>query len=139
MISSQRVTEIFMDALFQENELNASRTGPKDGLEVAFAPGVITNIGFNKERLETHREEVKGFLADLSLKFRSDEGLDGAGGGFTFLNVCEQADGEQWTGSHQICEQLMQLGTGLGYVTKLPMPAQFLPGHVPYFAVNLSI
>lgn len=139
MIESQRVTEIFMASMFEEAELKADGSGPLDGLEIAYGPGVRTNVGFNKDRLETFRAEIKDFLAELPLEFRADEGLDGAGGGYTFLNACVMANGEQWTGSHQVCEQLLQLGSGLGYVQKLPIPGAMLPGGVPYFSVNLSV
>jgi hypothetical protein len=138
MINPTRVTEIFMESLFTDAEILPDGSGVKEGLVVAAARGVVSNVGFNKARLETFRAEVFGMLAQLPLSFREDAGLEGAGGGMSFINLCNLESGEQWTGVQQTCEQLIQLAIGLGAAGELPLPREVLPGGVPYFTINLT-
>jgi hypothetical protein len=140
MILAQRVTELFTHSLFQPEEITPDGSRPLDESLLVTANGVRTNAGFHKERLELAREEVKAFLAQLPLNFRCDKNLPNAGGGWSFLQSCTQADGELWTGLHQVCEQLFLLGGALGYVHRMDaLPAAFLPGGVPYFAIDLGL
>lgn len=139
MISAQRVTELFSHALFQSHEITPDGTQPLDPSMLAVGVGVRHDAGFHKTRLESAREEVRSFLNELPLIFRADPGLAGAGGGWSFLQVCVQADGEIWTGMHQVCEQLLMLGGALGYVSRMDfLPREALPGGVPYFSINLN-
>lgn len=61
-------------------------------------------------------------------------------GGWSFLNLCMDREGNQWTGSHQTMEQLMMLGMATGMV-KILFPRDLwsiLPGGVPYFTIVIS-
>lgn len=132
MIDSGCVTGVFHDCLFRDEEVQNG--GPDESL-VVVAKGIINNIGFHKERLEGHRNEVRSFLSDLPDAFHK-----GRGDGMSFLNACNTRDGEQWTGEHRVMEQLFLLGMALGYV-KCPLPRQLwgaLPGGVPYYTVDLN-
>jgi len=60
-----------------------------------------------------------------------------AGGGWSFLNACDDKHGNQWTDLHLRMEQLFQLGIGIGKVKCLMPRAMWsaLPGGMPYYAV----
>jgi hypothetical protein len=72
-------------------------------------------------------------LAELPDMFK-----ESGGGGWSFLNACDDRHGNQWTGLHQRMEQLFQLGIGIDKVEcQLPRevwPA--LPGGMPYYIVK---
>ena len=62
------------------------------------------------------------------------------GGGWSFLNACNNRDGQQWTGLHETMEKLVMLGLATGHVAFL-MPRDMwsvLPGGMPYFVIRES-
>lgn len=128
-LDPNRLDTIFRDCLFTEEEAGA---GPLPEGEGVIAEGVVNTFGFHRERLESHRAEVREMLLDLDEAF-----LKSKGGGWSFLNACVDREGRQWTGLHLAQEQLMTLGIGLGLV-QVPLPRELwsvLPGGVPYFVV----
>ena len=122
-LTSQNVEFVFMDCLFQEGQ-NTS--------DPVIAEGITSKFGFHKGRLESHRDAITNMLSQLPKEFHKD-----SGGGWTFLNACNNAKGEQWTGEHRIMEQLFTLGQACEKVQCL-MPREMwsvLPGGMPYYAV----
>jgi hypothetical protein len=130
MIDAAKIDAAFRDSLFKREEVPDGE--PPAG--AVIVQGVLSQFGFHKARLESHREEVREALAGLPDGFHS-----GKGGGQSFLNACMDKDGNQW-GEHRNIEQLISLGIGLGYVAYcLPKEAwQSLPGGMPYFSVTLE-
>jgi hypothetical protein len=130
-LDARKVREIVLDSLFKDEE------APKDGsipLNAIIVEGITVKIGFHKERLESHREEIRELLAELPENFMAEKG-----GGWSFLNACNDKDGHQW-GEHRNMEELFMLGMGLG-VVKYILPRKmwaFLPGAMPYVSVHLS-
>lgn len=128
MINANRVTEMVKNSLFNDDEII-------DGIpttEPIKVNGIMHNIGFHKERLESHRDEVKAMLAELPLVFQP-----GGGGGYSFLQMCMTKDDEQWTSLHRVMEELCVLAIGLK-LGAFPMPRELwhvLPGGMPYFSV----
>ena len=123
MIDAKCVETIFIDCLFKEEE---------DTSKYIKAEGIVTNVGFHPERLEQYRAEVADILNQLPDEFKTS-----GGGGWSFLNACNDKDGNQWTGLHQRMEQLFLLGIGLG-VVKSVLPREFwkdLPGGMPYYVI----
>jgi hypothetical protein len=123
VLTADRVEKVFMDCLYRDGEDTSSHVA---------APGINHPVGFNPERLEQHRGDVLEMLGELPEQFRKD-----GGGGWTFLNACEDRHGEQWTGLHMRMEQLFQLGEALG-AAKCQLPREMwpaLPGGVPYYVV----
>jgi hypothetical protein len=124
MIDSEEVRLALIDALFEEDE------DTEPNVEVQ---GVIHQYHLHPERLESHREQVRGWLDQLPDEFRESKG-----GGWSFLQVCVTKDGEQWTGMHLVCEWLLVLAIGLK-LGSWPLPSDFwsvLPGGVPYFVYH---
>lgn len=130
MLTSEKVTEMFLSSLFTEEEINGATKPPENAKKVE---GITTHIAFHPGRLESYREDVKKCLEDLP-----DEFLPGTGGGSTFLNLCFTKDGKQWTSYHKVMEQLCILAIGLDLGSFL-LPRKMwsiLPGGMPYFGVK---
>lgn len=139
-LNPTRVTEILTDCLFTEEETREITALGLDPAEEAaagtphfrIAQGIIHDVAFHPERLESHRGEVREMLAELDDSFKQT-----GGGGMSFLNMCMDRHGEQWTGLHQTQEQLCLLGIALG-LARWVLPRemwQVLPGGMPYLVV----
>ncbi len=123
LINPKRINEIFLDCLVCEGE-------PTNGnIQVE---GITCTVNFQPKRLASHREEISKNLRDLPFQFQTN-----GGGGWSFLNACDDRKGDQWTGLHLRMEQLFQLGIGLR-LAKWLMPRDLwphLPGGVPYVVI----
>ena len=123
LLTADRVDSIFRDCLFKDNE---------DTSNHIKAEGIVHPVGLHPTRLEAHRAEVREMLLELPEEF-----LKSKGGGWSFLNACNDKHGKQWTGMHMIMEQLFQLGCALG-LAQSQMPKDLwsvLPGGMPYYVV----
>ncbi len=124
MPNAKTINTILKDCLFQDGE---------DHSNAVIAKGITLNFGFHPKRLESHRSEVITELNDLPTEFHVD-----GGGGWSFLNMCNDKAGELWTGEHRIMEQLVCLGIALKLVKEqMPDMRDVLPGGVPYYVVDL--
>jgi hypothetical protein len=124
ILSAERVNAIFGDVLFKDGE---------DTTNHIKAEGVMQTFGFNPERLKAHEAEIAEMLDELPDQFKAS-----AGGGWSFLNACDDKHGRQWTGMHATMEQLFALGVGTGKA-QLLMPREMwevLPGGMPYYVVR---
>lgn len=122
-LSTKRVENVFMDCLFRGGEDTSSHVK---------AEGITTNVGFHPERLKNHETEIIEMLNELP-----DEFKETSGGGMSFLNACNDKQGNQWTSFHHTMEQLFQLGIASGKV-KLLLPRKMwgvLPGGMPYYVI----
>ena len=122
-LTSENVEKIFFDCLFKDGENTDKATQVE---------GITNNFGFNPESLRSHANDILSMLHELPDTFMQDKG-----GGWTFLNACNDSKGEQWTGMHQIMEQLFVLGLAIEKV-KCLLPRNIwpaLPGGMPYYVV----
>ena len=98
--------------------------------------GIVNKYGYKKEFLEANRDDICSLLRELPNEFfKAPEG----GGGWTFLNACNDKHGNQWTSFHMKMEALFCLGMGLGIV-KYCMPREMwgaFPGGMPYLEIDL--
>lgn len=102
-----------------------------DGLAVE---GIVTGATFDRARIAGRCDDIRALLAELPGQFRSS-----GGGGWSFLNACEDRHDRQWTGMHRDMEQLFMLGIAAGLVALL-MPRDLweaLPGGMPYYLVEI--
>ena len=130
-LTAKNVETIFLDCLFRQDEIEDAK--PKPGLEMVAVKGIIQSFGFNKVRVDLHKEEIRQLLSQLPEPFRED-----IGGGWTFLNGCVKQNGDQW-GEQRNVEQLMALGIA-SEQAKIQTPKELwdvLPGGVPYFSVKV--
>ena len=110
MIDESEVINTVAYCLYDNKELEnyEEGTAPPD---TVIVKGITTIFGFQPQRLEEQREQVKDWLESLPDQFRAS-----GGGGWSFLNMCEDRDGNQWADTHKGMEGLMCLGIGLGMV-----------------------
>ena len=131
-IDPQEVEKAFLDCLYKEAEMEGV-SGIPEG--TVLVEGIMNKLGFHPQRLESKRSQVTRWLGLLPKQFHK-----GGGGGWSFLNACDQEDGTQWTGLHQRMDQLFCLGIGLGLV-KYQLPREMwgaLPGGVPYCEIDIG-
>ena len=123
-LNSDKVTEVFLDCLFKDGEVTD---------HYVRAEGIMTNVGFNPESLESHKAEIEEMLAELPNEFQKS-----GGGGWSFLNACNDKNGNLWTGEHRVMEQLILLGIAIGKASfQLPREVwSALPGGMPYLVVE---
>jgi hypothetical protein len=134
LIDAGRVVEILRDCLFTSEEMPGDTEVPGDAVVVE---GIVNTYGFQPQRLESHRDEITKMLQGLPWQFRPTN--VGGDGGWSFLNACEDANGELWTGEHRTVEALLVLGIGLGLAEWL-LPKEIwsaLPGGMPYVVVKV--
>lgn len=96
--------------------------------------GVVRNFGFSPTKIEKHKEEIRALLDEMPPQFHMS-----SGGGWTFLNLCNDKNGRQW-GEHSDMEALVALGMAAGMASYL-MPRDMwsvLPGGVPYVGFNTA-
>ncbi len=129
-IDPEQVEAVFLDCLFLPEEIQDGKP-PADAVIVE---GIVNTFGFHPERLVYHRARITDWLALLPNEFRKS-----LGGGWSFLNACDQADGKQWTGLHQRMEQLFALAIGLK-LARWQLPRDMwdaLPGGMPYVEIEV--
>ena len=124
MISSERVSELFMECLFKDEEI----VDNKPILEPIFVKGIMTTNWLHPERVKESALEIEGFIKELPEKFKN---------GWTFLGLCQTKDGDFWTDLHQVCEDLMVLGMAINKIEYCSSRETWvnLPGGMPYVRV----
>jgi hypothetical protein len=138
LISATRVEAILKDCLYTDDEVGVDCVNAPS--TAAMGEGILHTYALHPGRLEQHRTEVKQMLDNLPLPFHTPQSKKGGGGGWSFLNACQDANDVQWTGLHRMMEMLFALGGALGYV-RFPMPRDVwpaLPGGMPYVTVDTS-
>lgn len=108
------------------------RVQSDDGAEIE---GLVFRHRIDVERLKAEDATVRGWIALLPDEFLADKG-----GGWSFLNLCQDRHGGQWTGLHQTMEQLVVLAMALGRA-QYALPRALwsaLPGGMPYIAFNAA-
>lgn len=124
-LTSLNVVSIFKDCLPKDASLPEEQT-----VEVE---GIVSRVVFAKEKLSAHKEEICSLWAELPDSFQKTKG-----GGMSFLNMCIDKNGSQWTGEHRTMEMLLLLGMGIGKVSyTIPRRLWLIfPGRMPYITVE---
>ena len=121
-LSGENIEKIIIDCLNEERND-----------EEIIVDGILNKFCFNKAKLKEHSESIISMLNQLPEQFHKD-----TGGGWSFLNACNNKDGEQWTSFHKCMDELFVLGIGIGKV-KSTLPREMwavLPGGMPYFVIE---
>lgn len=121
VLTADRVHELFRRCLVPG----------QDGTEVT---GIVTRARFSPQALDECAGQVRELLAELPDEFRRTRG-----GGWSFLNACNDRHGHQWTGFHRAMEELFMLGLGTGLAAEL-LPREAwpsLPGQMPYYVLDM--
>lgn len=125
-----KLTAEAVSALFDRCRLRQD----DDRVDPVWVSGIVTEGAFHRQRIADAAGGIAALLAELPDEFRSDRG-----GGWSFLQACQDRHGNQWTGLHMVMERLFLLGNAAGFVTEL-LPREMwsvLPGGVPYYAIML--
>ena len=124
-LTPQNVEETFIACLFKEGE---------DTSNAVKVHGVMMNVGFHPQRLEENRFKITELLLQCHENFMESSEAKG----YSFLAFCEDKNGEQWTGLHAVCDNLICLGLAIEKVVfLLPREVwQMLPGGMPYIQIK---
>lgn len=118
-LTSENVEAVFKDCLANTTEYELK--------------GVLIEVAFNREKIAKHEQDIMQMLMQLPEQFHRP-----GGGGWTFLNMCIDKNGNQWTGLHQMQDKLVCLGRAIGAVEFL-LPRDLwkaMPGGMPYIVIN---
>lgn len=118
-LTSENVEAIFKDCLANTTEY--------------VLKGVLIEVAFNREKIAEHEQDIMQMLMQLPTEFHRP-----GGGGWTFLNMCIDKNGNQWTDLHQMQDKLVCLDRAIGAVEFL-LPRDLwkaLPGGMPYIVIN---
>ncbi len=123
ILTAKHVTEIFDTCLFQKNEPTH---------DYILVEGIKAQFGFHPGRIKENTEAITEMLNELPDKFKET-----SGGGWSFVNACEDKHGNLWTGLQQIMEQLFVIGIAAGRAKwLLPRDMWYsLPGGMPYVVI----
>lgn len=119
ILNSEDVTETFIYCRDPENG-------------TVEAEGIGLTVKFDASRLAEKKELIRQMLLELP-----DQFMKSKGGGWSFLNACDDKHGNQWTDYHAVMAQLFYLGAGIDMVEIL-LPRELwevAPGGMPYYAV----
>ncbi len=127
-LNSTRVKEIVEAAIYEEIPVPL----PEGVISVE---GIMIEFVFRPEVIEKYRQEIRDMAVELPKQFFDVK--NGGEGGWSFLEMCNDYRGEQWTGLHMVMEGLCALIIGAGYGEwLLPRPLwQLLPGGMPYIVI----
>lgn len=129
-LTRDNVIEVTRDCLYSPEEAPSPENSPPPEGAI-LVEGIIRNWGFHPQRLESHREDVRSMLSELSDQFMLSKG-----GGWSFMNASFTKDETFW-GDQQDAECLICLAIGLN-LTKFQLPKflwEAFPGGVPYVTV----
>lgn len=133
-LTSKAVMDIFMDCLFKEQ--------PAIGTKYIPSRGISVNVGFDPEKIESHKDEIINLLKFLPTEFFETDQEQiithkkCEGGGWSLLKAPFTKYDTQW-GEQIDADRLFMLGMAIGKVKYL-MPREFwsaLPGGVPYYII----
>jgi len=132
ILTAKKVETIVIDCLFKPEEIADGKV--KDQEMLVVGEGIVRNFGFHKTRLESHREEIIAMLKELPDQFHKTKG-----GGWSFLNACNDKHDRQWTGMQSAMEELFALGTAIGKVHwQMKSMASMMPGGMPFVMVDVE-
>jgi hypothetical protein len=127
MLTKDAVIELMTACLFKGGESTDN---------AVIVEGIVSTYGFHPGRIAENTEAIRLLLAELP-----DEFHEGKGGGWTFLNACNDRHGNQWTGFHKVMEALFALGIAAGKAKWLLSSRSVwseLPGGMPYVTVMVD-
>jgi hypothetical protein len=122
-LTADAVNAMAMKCLFKEEEPQG------EAIEV---DGIVRKFRFHPERIRENATAIGELLAELPSEFQAS-----VGGGWSFLNACNDRHGAQWCDLHRTMESLFCLGIAAGKAKWLLSRDMWgsLPGGMPYVAV----
>ena len=124
-LTANKVEELLFQCFYKPDEIQDGKK-PDGCVEVQ---GIVTNFGFHPDRLKEHQAQIIELISELPETFKE---------GWSFLNMCYDKKGNQWTGMQRKMEALMALGIAIGKIEYM-LPRELwsaLPGGVPYIIIK---
>lgn len=125
---AEKVDRIVMHCLYTDSEVKGLKEGAKPKGCVVVR-GILSTFGFHPGRLKESKAELEQVIREVV----PDEFLEDRGGGMSFLNLCNDREGNQWA-EHRTMEALCALAIGLE-LASFPAPKEMwsaFPGGMPY-------
>lgn len=126
-LTSENVDKVIYDCLYEKSE-----DSHKALSEGKLIEGVMLKVVFNPEKVENNLQNIKDMLAQLPLAFRQEYG-----GGWTFIKMCVDAEGNQWTSVHKQMDALVCLGLAIDEL-RFCLPREMwkvFPDGMPYVQI----
>lgn len=100
--------------------------------DAVVVEGIVNKFGFDPASIARNRAEIECLIDEIV----PDVFYRGSGDeiGMSFLQLCDDKHGQQWTGMHQTMEALYVLAAAIGRA-RFCLPREFwgaLPGGMPY-------
>lgn len=128
-LTASRVNELFATCLSQHPLANLDD-------DDIIIEGIKMNVAFSKKALAIVSDDIKALISQLP-----ENALDTSEGkGMSFISLCNDKDGELWTGFHRIIEELVMLALGINCCSYL-LPKELwkaLPGGMPYLVFTVT-
>jgi hypothetical protein len=124
-LTAENVNKIFTDSIYNG--------GSDIGENEIMGNGVMHDFIFNRQKINRHTEDIANMIDQLPYNFKKS-----VGGGWSFLNMAIDKDGNQWADFHETMERLLALGTAInkmGFAAPRGM-WNILPGGMPYVYIN---
>lgn len=124
VLTSDKVIGIYKECLMHDDEVKNN----EPLVDFTMAEGLRAITVFNTERLNSRKSDIIQMVDELP-------NIDA---GPSFLALCMDKNGRQWTGDHGVMDLLVQLGIGVGALSYcLPRDMwTLLPGQVPMIIRN---
>ena len=125
VLTATKVNEVLYECFYKPEEIQDGKK-PEGCVMVK---GIITNFGFHPKRLKEHEQQIAEMLEELPEIFKQ---------GWSFLEMCYDKNGNQWTDMQRTMEALVALGIAIGKIEYL-FPRELwsaLPGGVPYIIIK---
>jgi hypothetical protein len=140
LLTAENVERVFSECLHPvSSRLVSANPLPQhvvvDDVAMTLIEGIVHKAYLKDDVLQEHRHEVAAWIRQLSPQFHAD-----GGGGWSFLNLCNDAKGELWTGLHLTMEHLCMLAIGLNLASFM-FPREMwdaFPGSVPYVVFTVT-
>lgn len=126
VLTSDKVRKLYLECLLKEEEIKDEAPV----VDFTIAEGIKSVTVFNWERLEANKDNIVELVNELPNLDR----------GPSFLTLCEDKNGRQWTGDQRDMDLLVQLGLASDLLL-CPLPREFwnlLPGRMPYIVKNFE-
>lgn len=125
-LSSKKIETLIRSSLFKTNEeyVVASKEGKTKQVD-----GIVRTFIFDSEKLEKNKPYIELLIDQLPQEFKD---------GWSFLNLCVDKNGRQWTDFHETMEELFLLGIAIDKM-EYTMPKYLwnkLPGGMPYITIK---
>lgn len=126
----QKVFNVFSYCNWSQYEKTAPPEKP------VVVDGIIHRMKMLPSRIEEQKNKIQEILDEMPPEFHKSKG-----GGWSFLNLCNDRHGNQWTGMHALMEYvvILALASGMG---KFLMPRECwksFPGEMPYIVFDTSV